>query len=215
MLKTDYTNDILDTSKNTERVYNLKNASGEIVEENIRIEDITEYSQEGSKFGANDINATNQMVNILESNVNNINLYVGADEKLHFVNKDGADSALPFSNTIKSTQDITLPYTATKKCMVMVDVTYLSRWYEDDQNPVTLTIDLSISTNGNVVCNSPYSYDGYARTGEVNHWNKYRHITQIIVLERGQSITSINYSSGSGAHHSTDLKQSVKLLNTM
>lgn len=125
MLKTDYTNDILDTSKNTERVYNLKNASGEIVEENIRIEDITEYSQEGSKFGANDINATNTEVNglsanvgtlnasvstlntnvstlttktnTLQTNVNNINLYVGSDKKLHFVNKDGADSALPFS----------------------------------------------------------------------------------------------------------------------
>lgn len=126
MLKTDYTNDILDTSKNTERVYNLKNASGQIVEENIRIEDVTEYSQEGSKFGANDINATNTEVNglsanvgslngsvstlntnvstlttktnTLQANVNNINVYVGTDKKLHFVNKDGADSALPFSS---------------------------------------------------------------------------------------------------------------------
>lgn len=98
MLKTDYTNDILDSSKNTERVYNIKNASGEIVNAGIKIEDITEYTQEGSKFGANDINATNEAVN-------NINVYVGEDKKLHFVNGEGADSVLPFNGGRKSDID--------------------------------------------------------------------------------------------------------------
>ena len=90
-LRTDYTNDILDTSKNTERKYNIKNSNGTIVEENVTFEDVTEYSQEGSRFGATDINVTNEAVN-------NINVYVGEDKKLHFVNGDGADSVLPFSS---------------------------------------------------------------------------------------------------------------------
>ena len=71
-LRTDYTNDILDTSKNTERKYNIKNSNGTIVEENVTFEDVTEYSQEGSRFGATDINVTNEEVNKLNQNLNDI-----------------------------------------------------------------------------------------------------------------------------------------------
>lgn len=37
------------------------------------------------------------MITVLNSNIGKVNVYVGEDEKLHFVNKDGADSVLPFS----------------------------------------------------------------------------------------------------------------------
>lgn len=85
-LKTDYKNDVLDTSKNTKRKYQMtENSDG-----TVSLDDVTVYSQEGSLLGANDINATNEAVN-------SINIYVGEDKKLHFVNGDGADSVLPFS----------------------------------------------------------------------------------------------------------------------
>ena len=34
----------------------------------------------------------------LNSNIGKVNVYVGEDKKLHFVNKDGADSVLPFNS---------------------------------------------------------------------------------------------------------------------
>ena len=32
--------------------------------------------------------------------MDNINVYVGSDGKIHFVDKDGADTALPFNNNV-------------------------------------------------------------------------------------------------------------------
>lgn len=40
-------------------------------------------------------------VDTINQNLNNINVYVGDDGKLHYVDKDGADSALPFSGIPK------------------------------------------------------------------------------------------------------------------
>ena len=40
----------------------------------------------------------NRCVCLVSSSLDNINIYVGSDKKLHFVDKDGADSVLPFSN---------------------------------------------------------------------------------------------------------------------
>ena len=59
MLKTDYKNAQLDTSKNTKRKFNLiNNADG-----TISFEDVTEYIESGDVFSANDINETNEAVN--------------------------------------------------------------------------------------------------------------------------------------------------------
>lgn len=64
-LKTDYKNDVLDTSKNTKRKYQqTTNSDG-----TISLDDVTVYSQEGSLLGANDINATNSAVNELNQNL--------------------------------------------------------------------------------------------------------------------------------------------------
>ena len=40
----------------------------------------------------------------LDSSLNGINVYVGDDEKIHFVDSEGADTALPFSS--RSTLDL-------------------------------------------------------------------------------------------------------------
>lgn len=105
-LRTDYTNDILDTSKNTERKYNIKNSNGTIVEENVTFEDVTEYEQEGSRFGASDINATNIEVNklnqILTDLLSNVILPIDTSRKIYSNNN--------------------LTYTATENCWVEAQV---------------------------------------------------------------------------------------------
>ena len=58
-LRTDYKDDILDTSANEKRKYNLiTNSDG-----TVSFEDVTEYSQVGDSFGGADINRTNEAIN--------------------------------------------------------------------------------------------------------------------------------------------------------
>lgn len=58
-LRTDYKDDILDTSVNEKRKYNLiTNSDG-----TVSFEDVTEYSQVGDLFGGADISRTNEEVN--------------------------------------------------------------------------------------------------------------------------------------------------------
>ena len=60
-LKTDYKDDILDTSVNTKRKYRqIDNEDG-----TFSLEDETEYTQEGDSFGAADINKINVELNRL------------------------------------------------------------------------------------------------------------------------------------------------------
>lgn len=60
-LKTDYKDDVLDTTQNTKRKYQMiDNGDG-----TVSFEDVTEYLQQGDSFGANDINDTNEEVNII------------------------------------------------------------------------------------------------------------------------------------------------------
>lgn len=58
-LKTDYKDDVLDTSVNTKRRYNMiTNADG-----TVSFEDVTAYLQNGDIFGAADINSVNVAAN--------------------------------------------------------------------------------------------------------------------------------------------------------
>lgn len=67
-LKTTYQDDVLDTSVNEKRKYNMiQNADG-----TVSFEDVTTYSQNGDSFGAADINATNAKVNEVNSNLSNL-----------------------------------------------------------------------------------------------------------------------------------------------
>lgn len=64
-LKTNYTNDVLDTAKNRERKYNItENTDG-----SVSLRDVTVYTQEGTVFGASDMNATNLAVNNANENI--------------------------------------------------------------------------------------------------------------------------------------------------
>ena len=64
-LKTTYQDDVLDTSVNEKRKYNMiQNADG-----TVSFDDVTTYSQIGDSFGAADINSTNEKVNEVNSNL--------------------------------------------------------------------------------------------------------------------------------------------------
>lgn len=65
-LPTDYQDDILDTMQNTKRVYDIKDAtSGTVIQQNVVLEDKTVYTQQGTTFGATDINNITETINDL------------------------------------------------------------------------------------------------------------------------------------------------------
>lgn len=66
-LRTDYKDDILDTSVNKKRVYNLIDQSGNVVMSGLSLEDVTVYSQNGDELSSS---AVNEAFN----NINNRNL---------------------------------------------------------------------------------------------------------------------------------------------
>lgn len=68
-LKTTYKDDVLNTSANEKRKYNMiTNEDG-----TVSLVDATDYLQVGDSFGAADINATNEKVNELNTNLTNEN----------------------------------------------------------------------------------------------------------------------------------------------
>ena len=56
-LKTDYVDAVLDTSENTERVFDILDSNGNVVYSNVHLEEKTVYDTVGSPFGALDTNA--------------------------------------------------------------------------------------------------------------------------------------------------------------
>lgn len=82
-LKTTYKDDLLDTSVNEKRKYNMiQNSDG-----TVSFEDVTTYSQIGDSFGAADINATNKKVNEVNSNLNGFSFDTVNDQAGYY--KDG------------------------------------------------------------------------------------------------------------------------------
>lgn len=64
-LKTNYVDDVLDTTKNQVRKYQqIQNDDG-----TVSFVDVTEYTQVGTSFGAKDINDTNAAINAVNGNL--------------------------------------------------------------------------------------------------------------------------------------------------
>jgi len=67
-LPVNYQDDLLDTTQNTHRRYNIKKTSDDsTIQGDVYLEEITEYEQEGSNFGAQALNATNSAINLINS----------------------------------------------------------------------------------------------------------------------------------------------------
>lgn len=71
-LKKDYKDDILDTSKNEKRKYNMiQNSDG-----TVSFEDVTEYTQVGDSFGSKDVNEITNAVDELETKLSHIGMII-------------------------------------------------------------------------------------------------------------------------------------------
>ena len=84
-LKTDFKDDILDTTQNQLRKYRMINND----DGTISFVDVTEYLQMGDSFGAQEINANNAFVNLLALNkldVSRIAIVTGALPDTEFAN---------------------------------------------------------------------------------------------------------------------------------
>lgn len=67
-LKTNYVDDVLDTTKNQLRKYQqIQNDDG-----TVSFVDVTEYTQVGTSFGAKDINDTNAAINEVNGKLNSM-----------------------------------------------------------------------------------------------------------------------------------------------
>lgn len=77
-LKTDYQNDVLDTSANTRRKYQMVTND----DSTVSFVDKTEYTQTGDTFGAGDINATNEQANKVLDSLNNLFTYDSSSGRL-------------------------------------------------------------------------------------------------------------------------------------
>ena len=85
-LRTNYKDDILDTSQNTKRKYDLiENQDG-----TYSLDDETVYTQEGDSFGASDINATNTAVNTLNHDLSGFKFYPTGTQIVGLIADDSA-----------------------------------------------------------------------------------------------------------------------------
>ena len=98
-LKTNYKDDVLDTSKNEKRKFRMiQNDDG-----TVSFEDATEYTQQGDNFGAADINATNAKINEQSQSltINNVNFNLDYQNGKYGWNESserGADTVHPFKS---------------------------------------------------------------------------------------------------------------------
>ena len=62
-LKTDYKDDVLNTSVNTARTFNLRDSEGNLLYSNVQIEETTVFDVVGDEFGKDDVNEQNETIN--------------------------------------------------------------------------------------------------------------------------------------------------------
>lgn len=66
-LKTDYVNDVLDTSVNTERTYDIVDENDQVIYTGVKLRETTEFTTEGDSYGATEINEQNTFINGLKA----------------------------------------------------------------------------------------------------------------------------------------------------
>ena len=67
--RTDYKDQLLDSSVNTKRKYDLVDGTGKVVAENVTFEDKTVYTQDGDTFGAAEVNKIHSELNGLNESL--------------------------------------------------------------------------------------------------------------------------------------------------
>ena len=99
MLPTNYRNDVLNTSVNEKRRYRIISNA----DETVSFDEVTSYTQEGTAFGASDINATNTKVNELDGNLtasDGLGFRFATDGEGNYGYLKADDSFTPFKSKI-------------------------------------------------------------------------------------------------------------------
>lgn len=139
-LKTNYVDDVLDTTKNQLRKYQqIQNDDG-----TVSFVDVTEYTQVGTSFGAKDINDTNAAIN-------DVNGKLSTEHTILYSNYFAAN----VTNNITLNDDFknykTLFFvcnngTATLYCPTIYPASYIKKLYESTKNTQYLGTYPSINT---------------------------------------------------------------------
>jgi hypothetical protein len=177
LLKTDYQDDILDLTQNANRKFNeVTNQDG-----SKSFEDVTEYEQEGTPFGAQDVNA---ITKALTDEAHGVSFQFGIDGNGDYgYIKDGEETVTPFRN--RHTETITPNSRAT------VDMgLYHKKRY----------VDLSAVPNVNT---ETYVAGNSNQTVDMGATNNYRYVNLYHAWEQGvwdadnrADPNTINYQTG-------------------
>ena len=151
-LKTDYVDDELSSSMQGKRQFNIVDSEGNILYENVNIEDVSRYSTVGDDFGAEDINATNSAVNELNNDLTALESEV-QNMGVKAIYKGKGTESVP-SNQSKDIS-ITLPNTINhNKAFVILNCS----------NYGEAGIYLKSLTNTTLVFTLTHTLNGYAHT---------------------------------------------------
>ena len=107
-LKTDYVDDVLDTSENTTRIYDIVDANGNVIESDIHFEEKTVYSQEGDSYGATEINEQNETINSMNQVIEDLDAeHIAFDDTTAQTGSNNVQGAIEylkssFSNALTS-----------------------------------------------------------------------------------------------------------------
>lgn len=140
LLKTDYQDDILDLTQNANRKFNeVQNQDG-----SKSFEDVTEYEQEGTPFGAQDVNA---ITKALTDEEHGVSFQFGIDGNGDYgYIKDGETEVTPFRN--RHTETITPNSRATVDMGLYHKKRYVNLSAVPNVNSGTQTIS-NVYTSGN------------------------------------------------------------------
>lgn len=166
-LRTDYQDEILDVSVNTQRKYRqVDNGDG-----TISFVDETEYSQQGDSFGAGDINATNQAVNDCFQSVSDGKALVASAITDKGVSTDATATFSQMATNISSIKTETTPTAGNKNT---------AQKGHNGQGSSSATASINLPANGTYIVtftacqgsgdpflsNSSFSVDNFSVTGD-------------------------------------------------
>lgn len=169
-LRTDYKDQLLDTSVNSERRYNLVDSDGNVVQSGVSLSDVTVYSQEGDSFGAGVLNGITGAINDLNDSLSALN----AENKItsyEVVEGDGVYiNYLDGADTVRKklgSKNITIP-----SCILIDYVNQSSEFKfeceEGQYSNVTVNVTFVSEASLYVLCNDAVIADFSMGTHNVN-----------------------------------------------
>lgn len=138
-LKTNYKDDVLDTSKNEKRKFRMiQNDDG-----TVSFDDATEYTQQGDAFGAADINATNAKINEQNQSLTNKNIAtVICRPNTTIYDNDSQDLYTEFTCE-QNPNDFNL-FTAIVSAAYMQTPVYIKEWYSETEDCINISASRTI-----------------------------------------------------------------------